>query len=874
MKAEVLFLCLLSACAAGRAAEVEFTVTPTAKKQGDKVTIAFTVSKPTDVEVAVMNAHGAVVRHLAAGVIGAGARHAGPLRKGLGQTLEWDGKDDLGKPAAGGPFRARVRLGLAARFDRVIGWSGQNIDAPRAMACGPDGTLYLLHGEKFYGHRRTALITAFGRDGKYRRQVYPGRGDLAPEQRPGWPWMKLGDQAEAPIVHHVLTRSVYPGAYFGGSELGNLAASGDGRLVVLSGCATTVGALIKYADVRGGRRLLILGADGSVPKNFLGPLVAGARVGGKGYVAVSPDGKYAYVSGLGAVSIWGVRKSAGIHQVVYRARLDGSDKAQVFIGTLHKPGSGKTGLDDPRGVAVDQDGNLYVADHGNGRIAVFTPAGRYLGEIPASGATRIMVSKKTGAVYAKIGTALVKFGGLKDPAKKAEHPLPTVNKDLKRHAFHLCLDDSGEEPALYLSCTRWLWSKLERVVDKGDRFVSQGDPIRSHRSKMEPGLPFVMNVVPVGDTVITRTPSFPAANTTSARYSISTGKYLGTWSPKGAGGGKEKRNALFFCGSEYTAGKDGRVYTQTGGFMWPAKGSANAGTLRRYDAAGRPVPFKTLGKHFVHKYYHGHHRPAGVFITRDGTIYAAVFPGYRGRDQKEKGLDVVVIAPDGTVKDVRRVFVNGTTVGGLAVDRQGNIIVGVQLWRKGRRIPPWLASKLPKSSRVGHPIRAYHQHGALAKFPPTGGRIDLDAGGTYLGHAGGYAKPRTGTPPHALRVENALWIRRIGYIPINDTREAGCQCENTRFDVDDYGRLFVPDLYRFRIAVLDGAGNEVTHFGAYGNMDNRGPSSKHPMPAIPLGWPIAARLAGDRVLVADLTNRRIVVARLGCTKVAACPLPK
>jgi len=521
-------------------------------------------------------------------------------------------------------------------------------------------------------------------------------------------------------------------------------------------------------------------------------------------------------------------------------------------------------------VAVDADGNVYVADHGNKRIAVFRPGGEFLGEIPAEPAEQIAVSSRTGAVYARVRCGLVKYGGLKHPTKKAELAFPTVNDDLARHAFCMALDDSGEKPVLWLSSTRWINYRLVKVVDEGASFTSLGDPIA--RAMKGPALPFVMNAAAIGDTLITRTPSFPAASTTSFVYNLNTGAYEGTFIPKSVEGEREKRGALFFCGSEYTAGKDGRLYTQTGGFMWPAKGSANPGTVRRYDVSGKPVPFAALGAHFIHRFYHGHHRPAGMFVTEAGRIYVAAFPGYRGRDQKEKGLNVYVIGPDGRIENERLCFIKGATVGGLAVDRQGNIYVGVQIWPKGNRTPPWFAGRLPKDTKVGHPGRAYRQHGTIVKFPPTGGRIVPDPNGPYMGHAGGYAKP-PGKSPLSLRIENALWVRRAGYVSINDTREAGCQCENTRFDVDDYGRLFVPDLYRFRVMVLDAAGNELTHFGGYGNMDNRGPASARPTPAIPYGWPIGVELAGDRVIVTDLTNRRVVVARLTCAATATCDVP-
>src|SRR6185503_4725374 len=93
----------------------DFVKKPTAVRSGDKVTIAFTVDRPTDVAVTVEDGQGTVVRHLAAGVLGKNPPE--PLRPDtLAQALEWDGKDDYGKAAGGGPFKVRVRLGLKPEF--------------------------------------------------------------------------------------------------------------------------------------------------------------------------------------------------------------------------------------------------------------------------------------------------------------------------------------------------------------------------------------------------------------------------------------------------------------------------------------------------------------------------------------------------------------------------------------------------------------------------------------------------------------------------------------------------------------------------------------------------------------------------------------
>ena len=100
-------------------AAVTFTQAPTVVLQGTGYQILFGVSVSTDVEVAILDVQGKIVRHLAAGVIGQGTPPV-PLAAGLSQSLTWDGKDDSGNAAAGGPFSVRVRLGLKPEFDHSI----------------------------------------------------------------------------------------------------------------------------------------------------------------------------------------------------------------------------------------------------------------------------------------------------------------------------------------------------------------------------------------------------------------------------------------------------------------------------------------------------------------------------------------------------------------------------------------------------------------------------------------------------------------------------------------------------------------------------------------------------------------------------------
>jgi len=176
---------LLLAGAAARAGDASFSAKPTAAKAGDGVKIAFTLAVPADVEVAVLGADGKVVRHLAAGVLGAKNPPPAPLKEGLAQELAWDGKDDFGKPAAGGPFKVRVRAGFGARFGRFIGADPCNFGdtaawpASHSMATDEDGNLYLASGRSM-GNQGTMTVRVFDSEGRYLREVAPFPADLPP----------------------------------------------------------------------------------------------------------------------------------------------------------------------------------------------------------------------------------------------------------------------------------------------------------------------------------------------------------------------------------------------------------------------------------------------------------------------------------------------------------------------------------------------------------------------------------------------------------------------------------------------------------------------------------------------------------------------
>ncbi len=106
-----------------REAVFDFAQKPQVTRSGDRVTLAFETKGLCDVTVAVEDADGRIVRHLASGVLGPNA--PGPFQKNAKkQVLVWDGKDD------GGEYiddkdrcTVRVSLGLKALLEKRLFWS-------------------------------------------------------------------------------------------------------------------------------------------------------------------------------------------------------------------------------------------------------------------------------------------------------------------------------------------------------------------------------------------------------------------------------------------------------------------------------------------------------------------------------------------------------------------------------------------------------------------------------------------------------------------------------------------------------------------------------------------------------------------------------
>jgi hypothetical protein len=131
-------------------------------------------------------------------------------------------------------------------------------------------------------------------------------------------------------------------------------------------------------------------------------------------------------------------------------------------------GSDNEHLNAPQGLACDSAGRLYVADHGNNRIQVFSAEGKYLKTIPIQEPQEISIHPTTGEIYAlsfrhrnqfggvdgKETLTLRKLGPLDNPVELMRRTFPAVipgdPRDFGTLVPLLAVDGWGSETRVWL----------------------------------------------------------------------------------------------------------------------------------------------------------------------------------------------------------------------------------------------------------------------------------------------------------------------------------------------------------------------------------------------------------------------------------------
>ncbi|MFW6159080.1 MAG: hypothetical protein ACOC8E_06970, partial [Planctomycetota bacterium] len=375
----------------------EFAEKPTVTRAGDRITIRFKARGFCDTTVAVEDARGRIIRHLACGVLGPNAPP--PFRKNaLEQALVWDGKDDAGEYVDDkDACVVRVSLGLKPRFERTLFWS------PKKPTSGHT-PIFRPRPEGVYVYQGGVLdhLRLFDHDGNYVRTIYPFPADKVEDVKglrrhkfphDGKVLPLKGGFHQATLLTCGSNYNV--GKHTDGGVAGNALAVHDETIAIVHNKPNWLGT----DGTSGGRSLEDRRQSGVEARIGVRQSRWRDGVTPPRSAAFSPDGKWLYLTGFGWFNGWYNRGVEWKH-VVTRMPVDGG-KPEVFIGSLKRRDSGDTDpkLRVPTSVACDAEGRVYVTDYRNDRIQVFSPAKKLLKTIPFKFPAHVEVHQKTGHIY-------------------------------------------------------------------------------------------------------------------------------------------------------------------------------------------------------------------------------------------------------------------------------------------------------------------------------------------------------------------------------------------------------------------------------------------------------------------------------------------
>ncbi len=824
----------------GFAGEIRFSTKPTAKKAGGKVTISFAVDRKTDVEVSVLDAKGRVVRHLAAGVLGGKTPPPAPLKTGLSQSLEWDGKDDYGQAAKGGPFKVRVRAGMGAKLERIVGGDpyayyskemGQGDHAAwriTGLEAKPDGSVYVMGNANNYG---PPAIRRYDAEGNYLRTVYPPPAGMKPEQVKGWGIIQKPDGTYAfqynDLSSPALSKTLICGTR---GRIANLVPSpGKDQL------------LIEY-----GFRVMKINTDGSIPAKTMtsglfvkDPAIVHPerncwkvpwRVTGQMQVCAAPDGRHVYLGGLHARTLRrtkdvGVEKT-GAWRDGQVFKLDMSTgKASVFFALPEKSvisdmaAREKSPIADAKygkysalqGVAVDEDGRVFICDRLNKRVLVLDAAGKKIREIPVTHPDAIAVKPKSKSLYVttrfghfhgKGKLVLLKFNDWsKDTAPAAKVPLCEVSHfsqsthlavaESKKGTFvwiaYSALpvrvyQDKGGAPELVKDFYRDSWQRAldlqHFVVDPGTERVYFADGFN--------------NCFKLTDW---KKPNFERLMTGAGQHVRALSMSI------------DARGRYLYCHQDRRPVVRYRI---------------DGGELTRDVPGGGPAPAPKPGRG----------RKKGPVV---GGLTPKISNDWRiGLGMGDRGI---AAAPDGSVVTMNAL--------GTHADYGGYL----RFFRADNARHPWGEGLLFKS--FGTKVRG------------SGARFDVK-GNLYAGKLGrGKGKPAiykyapTGKMgdlfPTEPKAPAKVYKVDYGFPAPAFSRTAW-------FGVDGWGRIYYPTSLLPKVSVIDNGGNPVLSFGTYGNRDSMGGLKGDLVPTkdVPMAWPNSVDATDDYIYVSDIVNIRLL----------------
>ena len=829
-------LAATAALSEASAGEVKFVAAPTTKGSGDKTLISFAVNMRTDVEVAILDAKGKVVRHLVAGVLGGEAPPPPPLVAGLSQSLEWDGKDDYGKPTADpAALSVRVRAGMGVSLERVVGGDpyafyskemGQGDHAAwriTGLEAKPDGSVYVMGNANNYG---PPAIRQYDARGLYRRTLFPLPAGKPLEDVKGWGVNVRADGTYSPKYN----------------DLSSPAMSTTLISATRGGCASLLPTPDRDTLTLRGRdhHLMTIGTDGALRECHPEPAFADPPIPKEGllgpfFSACSPDGRSMYVSGpfscdsrYGAVlavhtkGFWRDGQVWKVDLATRRASVFFALEEGQVIGDLAARGSSPIAdsKSNPyaafHGVAVDADHHVLLCDRQNKRVVALDENGKTLREIPVMYPDAIALHPKSRAMYVttRVGNyhrkgelKLLKFSDwTKDDEPAVTVPLCPVGT-YRQISFLAACEDKGDVlvwvayTALPVRVYRDRGADLELVKD----FYEAG-PQRALDLQHIAADPATEDLyVPDGFGSCFRISDWKAPR--FVRCMMDEKNPLRAVSLT-----IDARNRRLYAHSHMSAVLR---YKMEGHYFPPdpvGESGSNAVTPRLCNDWRIGLGFGERGMAVAPG---GGLATMGAILNGRGDDYAGYLHFFRADPAKTPW---------------ERLFFRGfgkARAGGVRFDLRGNLYVG-KYEGKPTDPPSGFETDANFSGSMGR----------IYKFAPTG---SLESGNLFP------------TEPAAPAKVYDVHYGSIGPV----------FARTPRFGVDGYGRIYYPTSLLPQVSVMDNEGNGILRFGAYGNRDSLGGLEGDLVPTrdIPMAWPNSVDATDDYIYVGDLVNIRLLRIR-------------
>ncbi len=905
-----------------REAVFEFARRPRVARRGDRFIIEFEAKGLCDATVAVEDAKGGIVRHLASGVLGPSAPP--PLRAGSRkQTLVWDGKDDRGR-YVDDPSRlaVRVSLGLRPQYEQSLNEAPMKLPAyrsgPGKVSATKRGVYYFTFGAG------VSFLRLLDHDGDYVRTIYPFPAGKLPEVR-GLIHRRFPQTGEPVPVKWGLNQNTF----LTGSHLESgrgwpesqaddpattLAVRGDGAIALVH------------------QRICRLASDGSTGGlDLIGPQVSFdlpmSRVhsfpGGTYRAhprsgAFSPDGKTLYLAGYFYRNPWRLDVLHGVAKVAFEGGREA--RAEVFAGHMDKRkyGSGPGEFNFPAAVATDAEGRVYVADYLNDRVQVFSPGAKLLKSIAIEKPVDLAIHHRTGEIYVfrwyfrndnlsrlqgelekkrqrlEIRPRMVRLGPLADPKVRSvvDLPLPCAHWGGFGHQgefFDAALDSWTDPPRIWLT-SRDNWRGWDPTATLPKAYVERGGKLVAVRS-------FVKQVrARVGRVVSPRHGRCRVyVNPADGRLYVGESHSLNAKSfddlvqidPQTR---RHRFVQLPFHSEDLAFDVTGQAYLRTENMVVRYRMGDRGLREAPFDygvEAGR-VGYSPHSSGRFAKVIAGVDLPSrkpgywimgGLAVSPSGRVAVACYnpgtdPSRRedkplggGKAYKPKiypgrpvGWEVHVLDNHGRMLHADAVP-GSRQMFGIGIDREGELYC----MTPARRMLP---DGTPYPNDVSCTV--FRAAPGKARFV-TAGKAPVPIGAL-----------RPDEPPHIQRglYEGQAWIlgARWLYGGVGNAAKyigragGGCWCQYAQMTLDLFARTFVPEPDIYSVAVLDKCGNLIARIGRYGNPDDGLPLRKD------TARPAGRRLGGDEVAlfnpqhVAAHTDRRLFISDIANGRIVSVKL--